>query len=263
MSGIIHHCNAIELLSNIQTETVDLIYTDPPFNTRKIQKSLRTGISYTDSKDNYIDWVLGWMKDCHRALKPTGTIYLHLDDHNVHKVKCHVMDKIFGEDNCLSTVIWSYNFGSRGDKKRWPAKHDTILVYTKEQGKHVFNWEDIDRVPYIAPAVQYIGRSKEEAEKRIATGQVPTDVWTMSIVGTASKERTGYPSQKPIKLIRRAIVASSNPGDTVLDPFAGSGTTADAALQSDRKFITCDESQAAIEVMKKRFAGNSNVTFIE
>jgi site-specific DNA-methyltransferase (adenine-specific) len=171
-------------------------------------------------------------------------------------------DEVFGYDNFLNDVIWSYNFGGRS-KDRWPTKHDNILVYAKLRGKHTFNWDAIDRIPYAAPEVQYIGRTKEEAEKRIAEGQVPTDVWNISIVGTASKERVGYPSQKPVKLVKRTIVASSNLGDLVLDPFAGSGTTAAAALQSDRRFITCDESSSSIEVMKKRFSGNSNVTFVE
>jgi site-specific DNA-methyltransferase (adenine-specific) len=161
-------------------------------------------------------------------------------------------DEIFGYENFLNEVIWSYNFGGRG-KDRWPMKHDTILVYVKKMGKHIFNWDDIDRIPYAAPELQYVGRSKEEAEKRIAQGQVPTDVWSMSIVGTASKERIGYPNQKPIKLMRRAIAASSPIGGTILDPFAGSGSTGAAAMSCGRNFILADASQQAVDVMKKRF----------
>jgi site-specific DNA-methyltransferase (adenine-specific) len=192
----------------------------------------------------------------HRVLKESGTMYLHMDWRWVHyaKVKC---DEIFGYNNFLNEVIWSYNFGGRA-KNRWPQKHDTILVYAKAVGKHMFNWNDIDRIPYTAPALQYVGRTKEEAEARIAEGQVPTDVWNMSIVGTASKERIGYPNQKPRRLIERAIAASSNKGDLVLDPFAGSGTTGEAAYAKDRKFILCDSSQTAIDVMKKRFQ-NMNI----
>ena len=185
-------------------------------------------------------------------------MYLHLDWRWVHyaKVMC---DTVFGMDNFLNDIVWSYNFGGRG-KDKWPTKHDNILVYAKRRGRHVFNWDDIDRVPYAAPELQYVGRTKEEAEKRISEGQVPTDVWSMSIVGTASKERTGYPNQKPVKLIRRAIVASSNVGEVVLDPFAGSGSTGEAALMSGRSFITCDESQHALEVMRRRFV-DKNVRF--
>ena len=167
----------------------------------------------------------------------------------------------FGIENFLNEIVWSYNFGGRG-KDRWPQKHDTILVYTKEQGKHTFNWNDIDRIPYAAPELQHVGRTKEAAEKRIAEGQVPTDVWSMSIVGTASKERIGYPNQKPVKLMKRAIIASSNMGDIVLDPFGGSGSTAAAAMEVGRKFITNDSSLDAIDTMRKRFTG-FDVKFIE
>jgi site-specific DNA-methyltransferase (adenine-specific) len=187
-------------------------------------------------------------------------MYLHLDWRWVHyaKVEC---DKIFGYDNFLNHIVWSYNFGGRG-KDRWPTKHDDILVYTKEIGRHTFNWKDADRIPYAAPALQYVGRTKEEAEKRIAEGQVPTDVWEMSIVGTASKERLGYPNQKPVKLIKRAIVASSNVDDVILDPFAGCGTTAAAALECGRQFIVGDKKREAFDVMKKRF-DVSKVDFVE
>jgi site-specific DNA-methyltransferase (adenine-specific) len=172
------------------------------------------------------------------------------------------LDEKFGRDNFINELVWSYNYGGRG-KDRFPQKHDTILVYTKEQGKHTFNWDDIDRIPYAAPELQYVGRSKEDAEKRIAEGQVPTDVWSMSIVGTASKERLGYPNQKPLKLVRRCILASSNPGDLVLDPFAGSGTTGAAAMSCGRSFLMSDTSPDSIETMKKRFACDSNVRFEE
>jgi site-specific DNA-methyltransferase (adenine-specific) len=170
-------------------------------------------------------------------------------------------DEIFGHDNFLNEIVWSYNFGGRG-KDRWPAKHDTILVYTKEQGKHVFNWDKVDRIPYAAPELQYMGRSKEEAEKRIAEGQVPTDVWSMSIVGTASKERLGYPNQKPVKLIKRAIVASSPENGIVIDPFVGSGSTAAAALECGRRFIVNDLSAEALSTMRQRFSGRE-VKFVE
>jgi len=268
MTGTVHHTSASRLLSSLGDESIDMVYTDPPFGTGDVQKMTRrrsgavvSKIEYCDRYDNYIEFLEPHVRDMHRVLKETGTMYLHLDYRWVHyaKVMC---DEVFGYDNFLNDVIWSYNFGGRS-KDRWPTKHDNILVYAKLRGKHTFNWDAIDRIPYAAPEVQYIGRTKEEAEKRIAEGQVPTDVWNISIVGTASKERVGYPSQKPVKLVKRTIVASSNLGDLVLDPFAGSGTTAAAALQSDRRFITCDESSSSIEVMKKRFSGNSNVTFVE
>jgi len=265
--NVVHRGTALDLLCSVPNESIDLIYTDPPFGTGNTQTMDRkkagktvSKIEYSDKYENYLDFLEPHLIEMHRVLKPTGTMYLHMDWRWVHyaKVMC---DGIFGMENFLNEVVWSYNFGGRG-KDRWPQKHDTILVYTKEMGKHTFNWNDIDRIPYAAPELQYVGRTKEEAEKRIAEGQVPTDVWSMSIVGTASKERIGYPNQKPIKLMKRAIVASSNVGDIVLDPFGGSGSTAAAAMEANRKFITGDSSPDAIQTMRNRFTG-LDVKFIE
>jgi len=254
---------AEDLLSSLDAGSIDMIYTDPPFGTQNTQSMARkksgkviSKIEYSDRHKDYLAFLEPHLQGMHKVLKDTGTMYLHLDYRWVHYAKI-LCDDIFGYDNFLNEIIWSYNFGGRG-KDRFPEKHDTVLVYTKESGKHTFNWKDIDRIPYAAPGLQYAGRTKEDAESRIALGQVPTDVWSMSIVGTASKERLGYPNQKPRRLIERAIVASSNKGDLVLDPFAGSGTTGEAAYAKDRKFILCDNNSEAIEVMKKRFQ-NMNV----
>lgn len=263
----VHHTPALSLLGSLPDGCIDLIYTDPPFGTGNTQTMDRkkagktiSKIEYIDKYENYLEFLEPHLIEMHRVLKPTGTMYLHMDWRWVHYAKV-VSDNIFGIENFLNEIVWSYNFGGRG-KDRWPQKHDTILVYTKEMGKHTFNWNDIDRIPYAAPELQYVGRTKEEAEKRIAEGQVPTDVWSMSIVGTASKERIGYPNQKPQKLMKRAIVASSNVGDIVLDPFGGSGSTAAAAMEANRKFITGDSSPDAIQTMRNRFAG-LDVKFIE
>ena len=262
-----HHGSALDLLRSLPSQSIDLIYTDPPFGTGNMQTMNRkkagntvSKIEYSDKYDNYIEFLEPHLIEMHRVLKDTGTMYLHMDWRWVHYAKV-ISDSIFGIENFLNEIVWSYNFGGRG-KDRWPQKHDTILVYTKDQGKHTFNWNDIDRIPYAAPELQYMGRTKEEAEKRIAEGQVPTDVWSMSIVGTASKERIGYPNQKPIKLMKRAILASSNVGDVVLDPFGGSGSTAAAALEVNRKFIINDSSLDAIQTMRKRFT-DLDVKFIE
>jgi site-specific DNA-methyltransferase (adenine-specific) len=259
-TNTVYQAAAAQLLKQLPDASVDLIYTDPPFGTgdvqtmqRKVSGRVVSKIEYVDRHEDYLSFLEPHLKEMWRVLKHTGTMYLHLDWRWVHYVKV-MCDSVFGIENFLNEVVWSYNFGGRG-KDRWPAKHDTILVYAKQLGDHVFNWNDIDRIPYAAPELQYVGRSKEDAEKRIAEGQVPTDVWNMSIVGTNSKERLGYPNQKPVKLIRRAVLASSNVGDLVLDPFAGSGTTAAAALETNRRFITCDQSHDAIEVMKRRFSG--------
>lgn len=265
MTGQIRHCRAIDLLQTLSDESIDMIYTDPPFGTGDVQSLERqknrtkvSKMSYVDRYDDYVGFIVPHLREMHRVLKPTGTMYLHLDWRWVHYVKVEC-DKIFGYDNFLNEVIWSYNLGGRS-KDRWPRKHDSILVYVKEEGKHVFNLSDIDRIPYDAPWAQYIGRTKEEAEKRIAEGQVPTDVWTHT-PSHVSADRTGYPNQKPTKIIKRAIVASSPAGGLVLDPFGGSGSTGAAALECGRSFVMCDESPHAISVMKQRFE-KQNVVFL-
>lgn len=266
-TNVVYKSAAIDLLRALPDASIDMIYTDPPFGTGDVQKMARKSsgkivskIEYIDKYEDYLNFLQPHIDEMQRVLKPTGTMYLHLDYRWVHYVKV-ICDTIFGVDNFLNEIIWSYNFGGRG-KDRWPAKHDTILVYAKQVGKHVFNWNEVDRIPYAAPELQYVGRTKEEAERRIAEGQVPTDVWSMSIVGTNSKERVGYPNQKPLKLIRRAITASSTAGDVILDPFAGSGTTAAAALECNRFFITGDLSEHSVNIMKRRF-DTCKVEFVE
>lgn len=242
-TNVVYRAPALELLKSLPNESVDVIFTDPPFNTRKVRKSAQ-GHSYIDSRDNYYDWLKEHVVECHRVLKKTGTMYLHLNEKASSYARVLVMDPVFGERNHLNTLIWSFDYGGRG-KKKFAAKHEVILSYTKSMGAHVFNWDDIDRIPYMAPGLQ---KDKVKA----ARGKVPTDVWWMSIVGTQSKERVGWPTQKPIKLVQRAIVASSPPDGIILDPFVGSGTTAVAATLSGRTFIVGDELKQAIDVTHQR-----------
>jgi site-specific DNA-methyltransferase (adenine-specific) len=258
--NIVFHQNALNVLSGLKESSIDLVYIDPPFGTghKQVLKRRQNGeivsqIVYEDPNIDYIEWLHAHVKAIHRVLKPTGTLYLHLDHHWVHRAKV-MCDDIFEPQNFLNEVIWAYDFGGRG-KQCWPKKHDNILVYSREEGKHIFNWDDIERIPYMAPGLQ-----KDPA--RAEMGKVPTDVWWLSIVGTASKERNGYPTQKPVKLVERAVVASSPPGGIVLDCFAGSGTTGEAAIRNGRSFILADTSPWAIEVMKERFK-NVDVTWVE
>lgn len=267
MAGTVWFGDNIEILRQMPDESVQLIYVDPPFNTGNVQRlrSLESveapeGVSgfggrkyvhrvvsdyaYKDAFSDYIDGFLGpRLLEAHRLLRRDGTLYLHLDMREVHYAKVF-LDSVFGRDCFLNEVIWSYDYGGRG-RRCWPKKHDNILVYTKEPGGHVFNWDDIDRVPYLAPDL--VGAAKA------ARGKVPTDVWWQTIVPTNSKERTGYPTQKPIQLARRIIRASSSPGGTVLDFFAGSGTVGEAAEELGRDWCLVDSNEAAIEVMKQRF----------
>jgi len=249
--NVVHHASALSVLLKTVDESVDLVYIDPPFGTgnkqslaRKKDGEVVSEIVFEDPDRYYVEWLRPHMEEIRRVLKPTGTVYLHLDHHWVHyaKVMC---DQVYGRDCFLNEVVWAYDYGGRG-KRCWPKKHDSILVYVKEEGKHVFNWDDIDRIPYMTPGLQ---KDKARAE----AGKVPTDVWWMSIVGTASKERNGYPTQKPVKLVERAVLASSPKDGVVMDVFAGSGTTGAAALKHGRSFILGDISASSIAVMKERF----------
>jgi len=244
----IHQATALSVLKATPDNSVDLVYSDPPFGTGVVQSS--HGMAYNDVTLEYGAFLSQHLVEFHRVLKPTGTLYLHLDWRHVHIARLDC-DQIFGTDNFLNEIIWSYNFGGRG-KTTWARKHDNILVYAKHAGQHVFNYDDIDRVPYKAPDMQRVGRTPEDAEARIARGQVPTDVWEMSIIGTNAKERTGYPTQKPLKLVERIITASSPPGGLVMDVFAGSGTTGEAAHKHGRSFVLADTNPQAIEVMQRR-----------
>ena len=166
-----------------------------------------------------------------------------------------ILDEIFGRENFLNEIIWAYDYGGRS-KKRWPAKHDNILYYAKDSNNYIFNYEDVDRIPYMAPGLV----SKEKRER----GKFPTDVWWttiwwQTIVPTNGSERTGYPTQKPLQIINRIITASSNPGDTVLDFFAGSGTTGASCLELGRKFILVDNNPESLVVMRKRFFDEDNI----
>ena len=241
--NVVYCAKALELLKSLPDESIDVVCVDPPFNTRSTRKSSK-GLSYVDNRENYYDWLNEHMVECHRVLKKTGTIYLHLNEKAAAYARVLVMDPLFGEKNHLNTIIWSFNYGGRG-KKKFPAKHEVVLVYTKQMKSHIFNWEDIDRIPYLAPGLQ-------KDKVRAARGQVPTDVWWMSIVGTQARERTSYPTQKPLKLLQRAITASCPKGGIVLDCFVGSGTTAVAAINCGCKFIVCDENPDAIRVTTER-----------
>ena len=268
--------DSVEVLRDLPDSSVALVYADPPFNTGKVQRrtQLRTvrspegdrvgfgGRRYTsqevgtvefrDVHDDYMAFLETRLRELHRVLARNGTLYFHIDYREVHYCKI-LLDEMFGRECFLNEVIWAYDYGGR-PKNRWPPKHDNILVYVKNPDNYVFNYDDIERIPYMAPGL--VGPEKA------ARGKVPTDVWWHTIVGTNSAEKTGYPTQKPMAILKRVIQASSLPGDTVLDPFAGSGTAGEAAFRLGRRFILIDSSETALAVMAKRFASMPDVEFV-
>jgi site-specific DNA-methyltransferase (adenine-specific) len=277
MENTIFFGDNLPILQQMKTESIDLIYIDPPFNTGKRQSRTqiktersetgdRTGFSgnryqtirlgsreYLDIFDDYLAFLEPRLQEAYRILSAQGTLYFHIDYREVHYCKL-LLDQIFSRQSFLNEIIWAYDYGGR-TKKRWPPKHDNILVYVKDPQHYTFNLADIDRIPYMAPGL--VGPEKA------ARGKLPTDTWWHTIVATNGKEKTGYPTQKPLGILNRMIRASSNPGDLVLDFFAGSGTTGVSCLELGRRFILVDNNPQALQVMRQRFSGVGNIEWVE
>lgn len=251
MSCRIWAADNLELLPRIDSSSVDLIYIDPPFNTGNKQ-SRDNGMSFDDSfGENFIDFMGPRFEQAYRLLSSSGSFFLHVDFREVHYCKVE-LDKIFGRDNLINEIIWHYDYGGRS-KNRWPRKHDNILWYAKDRNNYTFNYDAIDRIPYMSPGL--VGPEKA------AKGKTPTDTWWHTIVPTNGKEKTGYPTQKPLGILERIVKVHSNPGDLLLDFFAGSGSFGEAALKHDRNVILVDINPDAVSVMRKRlFQYNPVVT---
>ena len=256
----------LSALKTIPDASVQLIYIDPPFNTGRKQtrgasttrrsetggrvgfKGLRyetireTVLSYDDEFADYWAFLEPRLEEAWRILNESGTLYLHLDYRESHYAKV-LLDALFGRDCFLNEIIWAYDYGAKS-KSRWPSKHDTILVYVKNPDAYYFDSSAVDREPYMAPGLV----TPEKAER----GKLPTDVWWHTIVSTTGREKTGYPTQKPLGILRRIIQASSKEGDLVLDFFAGSGTTGAAAAELGRRFILIDQNPESIAVISDR-----------
>jgi site-specific DNA-methyltransferase (adenine-specific) len=256
----------LTILKTIPDSSIQLVYIDPPFNTGREQQRSKvttkrnnlgnrigfkgeryetvksTVLSYDDQFANYWEFLEPRLEEAFRVLNNTGTLYLHLDYREAHYAKV-LLDALFGPECFLNEIIWAYDYGGKS-KSRWPSKHDTILVYVKDPANYFFDSEAVDREPYMAPGLV----TPEKVEK----GKLPTDVWWHTIVSPTGKEKTGYPTQKPIGILRRIIQASSQEGDIVLDFFAGSGTTGYVANELGRRFILVDQNPESIEVIKNR-----------
>jgi site-specific DNA-methyltransferase (adenine-specific) len=267
----------LAVLGSLPDESIDLVYVDPPFNTGKRQtlrrlKTVadpeggdRTGFagrryrtielgetSYLDVHDDYLEMLEPRLAEIRRVLRRAGSLYLHLDAREVHYAKV-LCDSIFGRGCFLNEVIWAYDYGAR-TTRRWPPKHDNILVYVKDPDHYWFDAEAVERIPYMAPGL--VGPEKA------ARGKLPTDTWWQTIVPPGGAERTGYPTQKPVAVLRRVVSASCPPGGVVADFFAGSGTTGAAALELGRRFLLVDSNPEAVAVMTRRFGGVPGVEVV-
>jgi len=257
----------LELLRAVPDGSVQMVYADPPFNTGRTQtrrtlattaasdgdrvgfggrryatREIASAPGYADAFDDYLGFLGPRLAELRRVLDPTGTLYLHLDYREAHYTKV-ALDGLFGRECFLNELIWAYDYGARA-RRRWPAKHDTILVYVRDPGRYHFDSEAVDREPYMAPGLV--------TPEKVARGKLPTDTWWHTIVSPTGREKTGYPTQKPEGLVRRMVQASSRPGDLCLDPFAGSGTLGAVATKLGRRALLMDSSPEAVRVMRDR-----------
>lgn len=261
----------LDVLPRFADGSFQLAYLDPPFNTgetqtrRTLATTSETGegsgdrvgfggrryatrllaeSSYADAFGDYLAFLEPRLREVRRLLAESGTLYFHIDYREAHYCKL-LLDEIFGRECFLNELIWAYDYGAR-TKRRWPAKHDTILVYVKDPAAYHFDAETVDREPYMAPGLV--------TPEKVARGKLPTDVWWHTIVATNGREKTGYPTQKPEGIVRRMVLASTRPGDWCLDCFAGSGTLGAVAAKSGRRYVLIDSSVEAVRVAGERLA---------
>lgn len=238
-SGTIVHGEADAKMKNISDNSVQLIWTDPPFNTNNTQRLLSTGKSYQDKHINYEDMLCKVFRECHRVLAITGVLCVCLDYREVHTAKM-MLDSIFGKDCFRGEIIWHFELGSIS-KSWWTNKHNTILTYSKTDSP-LFKFDEVPTTIRKSPKGKYVDPKKV------------TSVWSFTM-SNSDAQRVGYPNQKPIEIIEPFINVHTNPGDLVLDPFGGSGSVGEAARKHGRKFYLIDSNVEAVDVMTKRFNG--------
>jgi site-specific DNA-methyltransferase (adenine-specific) len=264
----IHFGDNLEILRGFEPASFDLVYIDPPFNTGKRQARTQIQVeqsaagdrvgfegrryattelgtkSFADRFDDYLAFLTPRLEQGFRVLKPTGSFFLHIDYREVHYCKVE-LDRIFGRASFVNEIIWAYDYGVRSTRK-WSPKHDSILWFAKDPTSYTFHFDAIDRIPYMAP--------KLAGETKALRGKTPTDTWWHTIVSPTGKEKTGYPTQKPLGIIERIVRVHSSPGDRLLDFFAGSGTLGEAAVRNGRHAVLVDDNRQALQVMEKRLA---------
>ena len=270
MSAIdVYFGDNLPVLETLPSESVDMIYIDPPFNTGRRQsrtqlktsrdvegdrtgyqgrryRTLKLGTrSYDDCFDDYLGFLEPRLVEARRMLVPNGSLFFHIDYREAHYCKV-LLDMTFGRPSFMNEIIWAYDYGAR-TRKKWPAKHDTIFWYAKDPSSYQFHVKQMDRIPYMAPSL--VGPEKA------ALGKTPTDTWWHTIVSPNGKEKTGYPTQKPLGVIDRLVKVHSTPGDVLCDFFSGSGTLGESAYRLDRDCILVDNNPEALQAMEKRFVG--------
>lgn len=262
------HGDSLEVLATLPDACARLVYLDPPFNTGHAQARTRTrtvrdesgdrtgfqgrryrtevlgSAAWQDAFDDYLGFLAPRLEEVRRVLTPDGSLFFHIDAREGHYCKV-LLDELFGRRSFMNEIVWAYDYGGR-TKSRWPAKHDTIFWYAADPTRYVYRYDDIDRVPYMAPGL--VGPEKA------ARGKTPTDVWWSTIVSPTGKEKTGYPTQKPLRILERIVRVHSDPGDLVADFFAGSGTTGEAAARNGRGYLLVDSNPEAVSVMARRLA---------
>ena len=265
----VHHADNLNILARLRARSFQFIYIDPPFNTGRTQRrtqlktrrdaaGTRVGFggkryaevrvstaAYADTFDDYLAFLEPRLLEAKRVLSTRGSLMVHLDYREVHYVKV-MLDGIFGRESFINEIIWAYDYGAR-TTKRWSAKHDTILWYAKDPARFTYRADQSDRLPYMAPGLV-------TPEKR-ARGKMPTDTWWHTIVSPTGREKTGYPTQKPLGILERIVKVHTKPGDRLLDFFAGSGSFGDAADRHGRDVVLVDSNAEAIRVMRRRFEG--------
>lgn len=271
----VHQGDNLDVLAKFPGASFDLVYIDPPFNTGRTQRRTqlrtrrdvagdRTGFggkryatealgsrAFGDTFVDYLAFLEPRLAEARRVLSPTGSLFVHLDAREVHYVKV-LLDGLFGRASFINEIVWAYDYGAR-TKKRWAPKHDTILWYARDPDRYTFRPDESDRLPYMAPGLV-------TPEKR-ARGKLPTDTWWHTIVSPTGKEKTGYPTQKPVAILERIVKVHSKPGDRLLDFFAGSGSFGEAGDRHARDVVLVDSNPEAIRVMRKRFSGR-DVSFV-
>jgi site-specific DNA-methyltransferase (adenine-specific) len=260
--------DCLDVLARLGDGCARLVYLDPPFNTGKVQERTRTravrddgaarvgfngkryrtevigSCAWNDAYDDYLGFLAPRLEQARRILADDGSLFFHIDPRESHYCKV-LLDELFGRGAFVNEIVWAYDYGAR-PRTRWPSKHDVIFWYARDPSRYVFHYEEIDRVPYLAPAL--VGAEKA------SRGKTPTDVWWHTIVSPTGKERTGYPTQKPVRILERIVRVHSDPGDLVVDPFAGSGTTGEAAARLGRDYLLVDQNPDAVRVMRDRLA---------